>query len=179
MSNNRQRHETDAKPPARTGQEVAQFSMSPVARFSMSLDKPGGDRPCGPRRALLVDPGRSVEAPVLAEHRLDLNGEVGVLGRPLSRSLLPLPPGVVAAAGHPQLPAQPGHRVAISEFIDQAKPLGGSCSFAKCAAASLKKSFSLLSSRTLASSMSTTLLAWRWVLQCCPTTRQASSSEAR
>jgi len=31
--------------------------------------------------------------------------------------------------------------------VNQAKPLGGSCSLAKCAAASLKKSFSLLSSR--------------------------------
>jgi hypothetical protein len=37
--------------------------------------------------------------------------------------------------------------VLISKLIDQAKPLGGSCPFAKCAAASLKKSFSLLSSR--------------------------------
>jgi hypothetical protein len=36
--------------------------------------------------------------------------------------------------------AQPGHGVACCEFIDQAKPLGGSYSLAKCAAASLKKS---------------------------------------
>ncbi|WP_255441656.1 MULTISPECIES: hypothetical protein, partial [unclassified Synechococcus] len=51
--------------------------------------------------------------------------------RPLSRRLLPLPPGIEPAAGHPQLPAQPGHRVSISKLIDQAKPLGGSCSYRK------------------------------------------------
>jgi len=95
---------------------------------------------------LLVDPRRAVEATVLAEPRLDLSGEPGALGRPLSRRLLLPPPGVEAAAGHTQLPAQPGDRVLSGQLIDQAKPLGGSCSLAKCAAASLKKSFSLLSS---------------------------------
>ena len=35
----------------------------------------------------------------------------------------------------------------LSQQVDQAKPFGDSCSLAKCAAASLKKSFSLLSSR--------------------------------
>ena len=38
MSNHKQRLNTDAKPPALTGPEVAHFSMSEVARFSMSLD---------------------------------------------------------------------------------------------------------------------------------------------
>jgi hypothetical protein len=38
MSNHKQRRETVGKPPALTGLEVARFSMSPVARFSMSLD---------------------------------------------------------------------------------------------------------------------------------------------
>jgi len=38
MSNHKQRLDTGAKPPALTGPEVAHFSMSEVARFSMSLD---------------------------------------------------------------------------------------------------------------------------------------------
>ena len=44
MSNHRQRNETAAKSPAQCGPEVAHFSMSPVARFSMSFDisSPGG-----------------------------------------------------------------------------------------------------------------------------------------
>jgi hypothetical protein len=50
---------------------------------------------------------------------------------PTARVLLSLPPGIEAAAGHTQLPAQPGHRTAIRQVADQAKPLGGSCSFAK------------------------------------------------
>ena len=71
-----------------------------------------------------------------------------ILHLPLSwRCLLPVLPGVVTAAGHSQPATQPGNGVLISELIDQAIPLGGSCSLAKCAAASLKKSFSLLSSR--------------------------------
>jgi hypothetical protein len=49
----------------------------------------------------------AVEAPVLLEHRLDLNGDQSVLGRPLSRRLLPLP-------------AQPGNGVLIHKLIDQA-----------------------------------------------------------
>ncbi len=102
-----------------------------------------------PRRPqLLMDPRGSVEATVLLEHCLDLSSDHRVLSRSPSRRLLPLPPGVETTAGHAQLPAQPGHRVGTYELIDQPKPLGGSCSFAKCAAASLKKSFSLRSSRT-------------------------------
>jgi hypothetical protein len=50
---------------------------------------------------------------------------------PTARVLLSLPPDIEAAAGHTQLPAQPGHRKAIRQLADQAKPLGGSCSFAK------------------------------------------------
>lgn len=73
----------------------------------------------------MVDPQGAVEVPVLLEHRLDLSDEPSGLSRPLSQHLLPLPPGEVAAPGYPQLPAQPGHRVLISELIDQAKPLGG------------------------------------------------------
>ena len=84
----------------------------------------------------------------LLEHRLDFSGDQGVLHLPLSRRcLLPVLPGVVTAAGPSQPATQPGKGVLISELIDQAKPLGGSYSLAKCAAASLKKSFSLLSSR--------------------------------
>jgi len=98
----------------------------------------------GPK--LLMDAWCAVEAAVPIEHRLHLGRNDGVLLGPWARVVLPLPPGVEAAAGHTQLPAEPGHRNAIRQLADQAKPLGGSCSLAKCAAASLKKSFSLLSS---------------------------------
>ena len=54
---------------------------------------------------LLVDSGGAVEAKVLQEHRLDLSGDQGILGRPLSRRLLPLSTGVEPATGHPQIPA--------------------------------------------------------------------------
>ena len=101
--------------------------------------------PRGPQ--LLMDPRRSVEAAMLLEHHSDLSGDRRVLGRSLSRHILPLPPDIETTASHAQLPAQPGHRMATCELIDQTKPLGGSCSLAKCVAASLKKSFSLLSSR--------------------------------
>ena len=85
--------------------------------------------PRGPQ--LLMDPRGSVEAAMLLEHRLDLSGDRRVLRRSLSRRLLPLPPGVETTAGNAQLPAQPGHRVLNGQLIDQAKPLGGSCSLAK------------------------------------------------
>jgi len=58
------------------------------------LHEPGDSVATDPQAGsaqLLVDPGRAVEAPVLAEHRLDLSGEPGVLSRPLSRRLLSLP----------------------------------------------------------------------------------------
>jgi hypothetical protein len=102
----------------------------------MMLDGPSG------RTQFLVDPRRAVEATVLLEHCLDFSGDQGVLRLPLSRRrLLPVLPGVVTAAGHSQPATQPGDGVLISELIDQAKPLGGSCSLAKCAAASLKNPF--------------------------------------
>jgi hypothetical protein len=55
--------------------------------------------------------------------------------------MLPLPSIVEATAGNLQLPAEPGCGEAIGEIFNQLKPLSGSCSFAKCAAASLKKIF--------------------------------------
>ena len=96
---------------------------------------------------LLMDAWCAVEAAVPIKNRLHLGRDGLVLLDPWTRVLLPLPPGIEAAAGYTQLLAQPGHRKAAREGLDQAKPLGGNCSFAKCAAASLKKSFSLLSSR--------------------------------
>ena len=96
---------------------------------------------------LLMDAWCPVEAAVTIKHRLHLGRYGLVLPGPWARVLLPLPPGVETAAGQAQLPAEPGRGEAVGEGLDQAKPLGGSCSFAKCAAASLKKSFSLLSSR--------------------------------
>lgn len=115
-----------------------------------SLHEPGNavapDPPTlGPQ--LLVDPRRDVEASVVVKHRFDLSGEQDVLVSPFSRHFLPLAPGLETAAGDPQLSAKSGQRVLSSELVDQAKPLGGSCSYAKCAAASLKQSFSLLSPR--------------------------------
>ena len=76
---------------------------APRSQFS-PLHEPGdpvAPDPAAGGAQLLVDPGRAVEAPVLLEYRLDLSGEPGVLGRPLSRRLLPLPPGVITTAGHP------------------------------------------------------------------------------
>lgn len=105
----------------------------------------------------LMEPGRAVEAPVLQEHRLDLSGKPGALGRPTSRRLLPFPQGLEATAAHRQLAALPGRRVLSGELIDQAKPLGASGPCRKrmpCeavwpsdAAASLREASSLLSSR--------------------------------
>ena len=122
--------------------------------------------PRGPQ--LLVDPWGSVEAAMLLEQRLDLSGDHSVLSRTRSRRLLPLPPGVEATAGHAQLPAQPGNGVLICQLLNQAKPFGDSCSLAKCAAASLKKSFSLLSSRfslrSRLSSARSSLLSSPWSL---------------
>ena len=99
------------------------------------------------RPDLLMDAWCSVETAVPIKNRLHLGRDGLVLLGPWARVVLPLPPGVETAAGHAQLPAEPGRGEAVGEGLDQAKPLGGSCSFAKCAAASLKKSFSLLSSR--------------------------------
>lgn len=113
---------------------------------------------------LMMDPRCTVEAAVPMEHRLDLSRDGRVLLSPWTRVVLPLPPVVEAAAGDSQLPAEPGRGEAIRQAADQPKPLGGSCSFAKCAAASLKKSFSLRSSRfsfrSLASSALSSLVSW-------------------
>ena len=96
---------------------------------------------------LPVDAWGAVEAAVLLQNRCHLGRDGSVLLGTRTRVALPLLSGVEAAAGHTQLAAEPGKGTAITEFADQAKPFGGSCSLAKCAAASLKKSFSLLSSR--------------------------------
>ena len=116
----------------------------------------------------LMDPRGTVEAAVLLEHRCHLSGDGSVLLGPWARVLLPLPPGIEAAAGHTQLAAEPGNGEALTKRLDQAKPLGGSCSFAKCAAASLKKSFSLRSSRfswrSRVSSARSSVVSWPWSL---------------
>jgi len=96
---------------------------------------------------LLMDAWCPVEATMTIENRPHLARERLVFPSPSAWVQVPLTPGIEAAAGHSQLLAQPGHRKAVRQGLDQAKPLGGSCSLAKCAAASLKKSFSLLSSR--------------------------------
>ena len=96
---------------------------------------------------LPMDAWSAVEAAVLLKNRCHLGRDSSVLLGIGTRIALPLLSGVEAAAGHTQLAAEPGNGKAITEFADQAKPFGGSCSLAKCAAASLKKSFSLLSSR--------------------------------
>ena len=96
---------------------------------------------------LLMDAWCAVEAAVPIKDRLHRSRDGCIFLGPWAWVVLPLPPGVETAAGYTQLLTQPGHRKAAREGLDQAKPLGGSCSFAKCAAASLKKSFSLLSSR--------------------------------
>ena len=80
---------------------------------------------------LLMDAWCAIEAPVSIKYLLHLGGDRSVFLGPWARALLPLPPGVEAAAGHPQLLAQPGNGEAIREGLNQAKPLGGSCSFAK------------------------------------------------
>jgi hypothetical protein len=112
---------------------------------------------------LLMDARCTVEAAVPMEHRLDLSRDGRVLLGPRTRVVLPLPLVVEAAAGDIQLPAKPGCGEAIGKGFDQLKPLGGSCSLAKCAAASLKKSFSLRSSRfsfrSLASSALSSLVS--------------------
>jgi hypothetical protein len=92
---------------------------------------------------LLMDAWCPVEATMTIENRPHLARERLVFPSPSAWVQVPLTPGIEAAAGHSQLLAQPGHRKAVRQGLDQAKPLGGSCSLAKCAAASLKKSFSL------------------------------------
>ncbi len=80
---------------------------------------------------LLVDSRRDLEGKVAFKHRLHVGAQGLVLPGLTAQIVLPLPPGIQAAARHTQLPAKPGHRQAIRQLADQAKPLGGSCSFAK------------------------------------------------
>jgi hypothetical protein len=80
---------------------------------------------------LLVDSRRAVETTVPFKHCLNLGREDRVLTGPTVRALLSLPLCIEAAAGLTQLPAQPGHSKVIRQLADQAKPLGGSYSFAK------------------------------------------------
>jgi hypothetical protein len=73
----------------------------------------------------------AVETAVLLKHLLDLGRDSCVLLSPWARVLLPLPPGVKAAASYAQLLTQPGNRKTVCQPADQPKPLGGSCSLAK------------------------------------------------
>jgi len=79
--------------------------------------------------------------------------------------VLPLLIGVEAAAGQIKLATEPGNRKAITECAYPAKPFGSSCSLAKCAAASSKNPFSLLSPRfSLRSRLSSALVACQLAL---------------
>lgn len=77
---------------------------------------------------LLMDAWCPVETAVPIKNRLHLGCDGILLLGPWPRVVLPLPPGVETAAGHAQLPAEPGSGEAGREGLDQAKPLGGSCS---------------------------------------------------
>lgn len=68
----------------------------------------------------------------------DVGGVRDILGPELSQHLLALQLGLETAAGHTQLPAQPGHRGAISKLINPGKLQGDTCSFAKSTAGSKK-----------------------------------------
>ena len=94
---------------------------------------------------LLIDARCPVETAAPIKHRLYLGGNCLVFLGPTAWALLSLPPDIETAAGYTQLSTEPGRGEAVLAGLDQAKPLGGSCSFAKCAAANLKKSFSYLS----------------------------------
>ena len=62
---------------------------------------------------LLMDARCPVEAAVPIKHRLHLGCDGSVLLGPWAWVLLPLPPGVETAAGHIQLPAEPGRGEAL------------------------------------------------------------------
>ncbi len=190
MSPAQQRHSLSEKPAVTApgdGSPAAAGSPPPIdpAAFAAGPERLAGS---GPELGTLQEPGyavttnpltggrqftvhaqEAVEAPVLTENRHDLSDDHGVFSRPLSQRLLPLQPGVEATAGHAQLLAQPEEGVTTYELIDQAKPLGGNCSLAKCAADSLKQSFSLLSSRvsfgSQLSSSRSTLVSKSWSLE--------------
>lgn len=72
---------------------------------------------------------------MLVEHSLEPAVITVFLANRFRRYLLPVLPGIRTDAGHPKPAAEPGEGV----LIDQVKPFGGSCSFAKCATASLKR----------------------------------------
>jgi len=63
--------------------------------------------------------------------RLNLSGEDSVLRLPPPWCLLPPAPGVIPTAGHAQLAAQPLDGETSAELLNQVKPFGDSCSFAK------------------------------------------------
>lgn len=89
MSNTRRHHTTSSNPPALTGPEVAHISMSPVARFSMSLD-----RACIAMSLHNAEPTRAIELAkeevrrsldllrlgIKATHRLQDNIRIGIAG---------------------------------------------------------------------------------------------------
>ncbi len=100
---------------------------------------------CGPE--LQMDAWCAVNATVPFKHCSHLGRDDCVLLGPWARVVLPLPPGIEAAVGHIQLLAQPDCGKAVRQCVNQTKPLGGSCSLAKCTVPTLKKSFSILSSR--------------------------------
>ena len=62
---------------------------------------------------LLMDAWCAVEASVPFKHGLELGCDGCVLLGPWTRVVLPLPPGVEAAAGYTQLPAEPGRGEAV------------------------------------------------------------------
>ena len=62
--------------------------------------------PLAGRRQIISYARGAIDAPVLLAH-LWISELIEPFGHPLSRRLMPLPPGVEAAVGHPQLQAQP------------------------------------------------------------------------
>ncbi len=106
-------------------------------------DQPGGavpDHQATNSLHYLMDLRDAVRAAVLLEQRCHLNCDGIRLLCPGTGVLLPLTPGIEAAAGHTQPAADLGNGEAFTQRLDQAKPLGGTCFLAKCAGASLKNS---------------------------------------
>ena len=119
---------------------------------------------------LLMVPWCTVEAAVPMEHRLDLSRDGRVLLSPWTRVVLPLPPLPLRATPsclQSQAVEKRSDRRLISRNLSAAAAptaSGSPAGYAKCAAASLKKSFSLRSSRfsfrSLASSALSSLVSW-------------------
>jgi hypothetical protein len=78
-----------------------------------------------------MDAWCAVEATMTIENLPHLVRERLVFPSPSDWVQVPLTPGIEAAAGHSQLLAQPEHRKAVRQGLDQAKPLCGSCSHRK------------------------------------------------